>query len=112
MQKIYALVFMLLFSTMQYGKLVSYWKCKVTNIGEIPALQCDCEKILSASNSNENPSLFAKINFKEKTDECLRFYSIRLIRSNCIERFKHTSKMTRIPTVLFSGSIFQPPRNS
>ncbi len=57
MRKVIAISFLFVFTSLQYGKLISYLKCelqleKTSN----SVLKCDCEKILSDHNETSIPA--------------------------------------------------------
>ena len=112
MQKIFAFIFLLTFSSMQYGKLISYWNCMITNGTDLRAVDCDCEKILSNQNGIEDQSQSSKMNIKDKTEEWLTFYSVRVISVNYFQLCNRVLPFNSIQPVAYYGSIFQPPKIS
>lgn len=112
MQKIYALALMLLFTFLQYGKLISYWNCKVTNSSDTRVVRCDCEKFLLETKDTSDPSLSSKMNIKDKTEECFTFCSVRMMSISDLQPMIKTFTISCIPPATFKGSIFQPPRNA
>jgi hypothetical protein len=110
MQKMIALIFLILFTAIQYGKLISYWKCKVTNTSDALAVQCDCDKILTDSNGDDDATVLAKTQAKDKVDERFYFHKSLVESASCLITSKITTKIWASHSDGFTGYVFQPPR--
>ena len=93
----------------QYGKIVSYIGCKISEITSTIS-QCDCEKFGSdVSNTNTTP--VQKSVIKEKAED---FFTCP--GSKVPQEFSYVSTIKKAPTSLAlatgcSSAIFQPPRS-
>lgn len=113
MQKIIAIIFLTIFSAIQYGKLISYWNCKITNTSDTRAVQCDCEKILTDTNGDEDATILSLIHVKDKTEEWFNFHKYLPVPENYFRlSTKKTSRVLSFPSVGFPGDPFQPPKFS
>jgi hypothetical protein len=98
---------------MQYGKLIGYWSCKITNTSNIAAVQCDCEKILTGTTGNDDDNFLARGQTTEKVDEWFNpFVSLGVLPKyfNITGTFfPHisSSSLSGVP-----GCVFQPPKFS
>lgn len=109
MSKGIAVICLLSFLALQYGKLASYWKCRLS--AESVAAICECEKTLLDTHKEGMSSSAATTIAKEKTEECY-LWEISV---------KHLSAQTPVnhtPSSLYHSMIpedhtqhiFQPPR--
>lgn len=109
--KIPATVLLILFCTMQYGKLISYWNCKVTNSSDPVAVQCDCEKILTDTNGDDDSNVMARV---QKADKAWDFYHVNIPVKISDFNFSFISAIRKALISLIPGdfhlSVFQPPR--
>lgn len=97
---------------MQYGKLISYWNCKITNTSDPRAVQCDCEKILTDTNGDEDSNVLANV-LSTKTEEWHNTYASVIVPAKHLSPGENIiSKIISYPTRGYAGSIFQPPKIS
>ena len=75
MPKTASIIFLLLFSAMQYGKLISYWNCRIINSTSLLSTHCDCEKILTADHSSTG-DYHTSPSIQIKTEEWTEYVSI------------------------------------
>ena len=97
MRSLVAVIFLLAFFCLQYGKLVSYWQCRIR-------VRCDCEKILANTHTADALSV------NTKTEEIVVFYEADeqiVIRPL---RVTYTSFYTDHLPNIYTSPIFQPPR--
>ncbi|MBC7828594.1 MAG: hypothetical protein H7122_12660 [Chitinophagaceae bacterium] len=113
MQKIMALIFLTIFSAIQHGKLISYWNCKITNTSDTRAVQCDCEKILTDTNGDQDSNLLSRTHVKDKTEEWLNIYKYPCSPKKClIPANSNVYVISSSPTAGFTRHVFQPPKIS
>lgn len=94
------------FFALQYGKLISYWHCRLINISA--AAPCDCVKQLLDTHKEDKHSAAT---LKEKTEEIVLFYEpeqqtrrVVVVSSACTMAYIDVIPQT------CNGSVFQPPR--
>ena len=109
MQKNAALIFLIILFATQYGKLVSYWECKITNSSDIRAVQCDCEKILNDTNEDD-ASLLNRVHFKEKSEESFHFYACQVPQLDLVNRIDGVIIKPADLSSGFKGYVFHPPQ--
>lgn len=113
MQKIIAIIFLMIFSVTQYGKLIDYWNCKITNSSDTRAVQCDCEKILIDTNGDADATVFARMNLNDKAEDWVRGPEYTPIANNSYGFLNNHSSIILIsPSIGFIGNVFQPPKIS
>jgi hypothetical protein len=78
-----AIIFLTAFFALQYGKLVSYWQCRVTSL--YTSTRCDCVQQLLDKNTNDTQHAAAT-------------------------PVKHEMAYTEIIPELHTPAIFQPPK--
>ena len=109
MRKVPAMILLILFTTMQYGKLLSYWNCKVTNSSDPKAVQCDCEKILTDTGDEDDATLLARVSKTEIIQEYYGDASVLTERMSLL-----ITKIFFAPEAFFGSQfthdIFSPPR--
>jgi hypothetical protein len=109
MRKCTAIIFLSVFLTLQYGRLVSYWHCQIISITN-PSAPCDCEKILSALSVDPGHPMTANVN-KDKIEEVNLF-----LESRNEKYLKEVSLNINSPVInllvpqAHTAAIFQPPR--
>ena len=109
MRKCTAILFLSVFLTLQYGRLVSYWHCQIISIAN-PSTPCDCEKILSTLPVDTNHPMTANLG-KDKIEEVNLFLEshnekhLAVIRQNI-----NSSLIKQLSTQSYTAAIFQPPR--
>lgn len=111
MQKTTAILFLFLFSAIQYGKLISYWNCKITNTSDARAVQCDCEKILTDTNGDEDSNLLTRVQINDKVEEWYNADPSVIIPAKNFKINLNTNPViSSSPSTGYTGSIFQPPK--
>ena len=93
---------------LQYGKLASYWECRMSAASA--AAYCDCEKLLLDSHqqgTNDNaPTAIAK----EKTEECYLWeISVNNVAQQPVHHTPSSLYLSWIPGD-HTKNIFQPPK--
>lgn len=109
MRKAIAILSLTVFLAMQYGKLVTYWHCKIS--AAIAQTICDCEKQLIDIHKEDKGRTDPVTIAKEKTEEHYFFAETALKPVNEFV-FLHTTfptYSTAIPES-YQPAIFQPPR--
>jgi hypothetical protein len=109
MQKIAALIFLVTFFATQYGKLVSYWECKITNSSDISAVQCDCEKILNNTNEDDS-NIMNRLHVNEKSEESFSFYTCQVSEFDFVDSRIIPVTSSAHPSAGFKGYVFHPPQ--
>lgn len=107
MRKLITIICLTAFVALQYGKVISYWHCRLA----AATVTCDCEKQLLDHHSGKDhptPVMIAK----EKTQEAFLVheavsYKTTVVTTTIINRSINPSL---IPADHTSG-IFQPPRS-
>jgi hypothetical protein len=109
MRKCTAILFLSVFLTLQYGRLVSYWHCQIISITN-PTAPCDCEKLLSALPVDTSHPMTANLN-KDKIEEVNLFLespgekNLREIRLHI-----NSPIIKQLSPQSHTAAIFQPPR--
>jgi hypothetical protein len=101
-----AIIFLTAFFALQYGKLVSYWQCRVTSL--YTSTRCDCVQQLLDKNTNDTQHAAATL--KEKTVEITLFYEQAQSWQSPATPVKHEMAYTEIIPELHTPAIFQPPK--
>ena len=100
---------MFCFLALQYGKLASYWGCRLS--AESAAAYCECEKYILDTHQKGVPENAATAIAKEKTEESYLWeFSVKKMT---VQQLVHNT-----PSSLYQGlipedhtkNIFQPPR--
>ena len=106
MRKLLALTCLFTFICLQYGKVISYWHCRVA-----APVNCDCAKQLTDHSDSEHqhtPLLIAK----EKSEEVFVYHDVVLPAFTALASAKvATSRYLPMLPADHSVSIFQPPRS-
>lgn len=109
MRKAIAIVFLAVFFTMQYGKLVNYWHCKIVAV--VKAAKCDCEKVLLVDAHASGIDHSATATLTVKTEEIYwshePAFGIKPVLT--IISYNFPSYTSHLPETTGS-SPFQPPR--
>ena len=108
MRKAIAILCLAIFFTLQYGKLVNYWQCKISAV--IAVVQCDCEKLMTdAHNAGVGHAEATIVN--EKTEEIYLVHELKYDCSpaNANMTHRYPSYTSTLPEIN-SAPIFQPPR--
>lgn len=109
MRKCTAILFLSVFITLQYGRLVSYWHCQIISITN-PSAPCDCEKILSSFPSDASHPMTANVN-KDKIEEVnlfLESHNEKLLKE--VHQNINSPVIKQLLQQLYTAAIFQPPR--
>jgi hypothetical protein len=109
MRKAVAIVCITSFFALQYGKLVSYWHCRIN--AAVAAAICDCEKNLADVHKEGTPLANATATAKEKYEEVYLFRE--LPGSYTLLPVLLNSRIPMYAAVIPQGytkAIFQPPR--
>jgi hypothetical protein len=109
MNKGIAAIFLITFLALQYGKLASYWQCRLS--AKSAAAYCECEKYLLDTHQKDVPKNAATAIAKEKTEECYQW-------EIAIKKISAQQPVNNTPSSLYcnlipedhSKKIFQPPR--
>jgi hypothetical protein len=109
MQKIIACIFLVFFSAAQYGKLISYWKCKITNSSDTRAVQCDCEKILTDTMNGKETTVLARVHVKDKTEEWHQVQKVQIPTGEAPALSKAGTEFRTMLSTGFTAYIFRPP---
>jgi len=102
-----AIICLTAFFALQYGKLISYWHCRLINISA--AAPCDCVKQLL--DTHKEDAKHAATTLKEKTEDIVLFYEpVQQIHSGATVCSSYTTAYINVVPQTCTGSIFQPPR--
>ena len=111
MNKLIATFFLMSFAVVQYGKLVSYWNCKITKSSDPQVVKCDCEKILDTSTSLGDLNLQAEGPISLKAEECVLRHSVLQLQREKSEISSPTvARLSFSPFTGHAGLVFQPPK--
>ena len=109
MRHVIAIVCLSIFFTMQYGKLVSYWRCKIN--AAVSAVHCDCEKIMNhtAHSAVGHPATMIA---QEKLEEVYVLHGVHTLNKPQIVIIHNnfpsfTDALPEGRTI----AVFQPPRS-
>lgn len=107
MRTLTAIICITAFFALQYGKLISYYHCRIVTITS--TAPCDCVKQLLDAHKDGTTHTTATV--KEKTEE------ITLFNEQAEQSWQPpitplTYEITHIDVIpqMYSGSVFQPPR--
>src|SRR5215831_6028948 len=110
MRKATAILLLSVFFSMQYGKVISYWHCRIINTVD-PSTPCDCEKILSSLPADSPIQSSSATVSKEKNEEVNLFAEkVTLKVSVPATTIIHVSRNASLIPLNHSEAIFQPPR--
>lgn len=106
MRKSITIICLIAFVALQYGKVVSYWHCRLA-----ATVNCDCEKKLVVHTDKEHhaPVMIAK----EKAEEVFLAHEALITNQPAIiatVNSKQSLYQSLIPAD-HTASIFQPPRS-
>jgi hypothetical protein len=106
MRKLITILCLTAFVALQYGKIVSYWHCKL-----IAPPNCDCQKTLVAGHTDKDHPHIPITTAKEKAEEVYLTHEhiIQLPVIITTDNNKQGYYNPQVPTG-HSASIFQPPR--
>ena len=111
MRKAIAILSLTVFLAMQYGKLVTYWHCKIS--AAIAQTICDCQKLLIDVHKEDKGQTDPVTIAKEKSEEHY-YYAETLLKPGSRFTLLNTS-FPRYKAVMPEGyrfDVFQPPRFS
>ena len=105
MRKLIAIICLTAFIALQYGKLVSYWHCRLA----AATVHCDCEKKLVGHTDKDHPT--PVMIAKEKAEEAFLAHETSLTQPIVIilSYNNQTLYQSLIPAD-HTCSIFQPPK--
>lgn len=106
MRSLTAVILLTAFFALQYGKLISYWHCKLATIGS--AAPCDCVKQLLDVHKDGTSHTAATL--KEKTEEIVLFHEQPLAWQPLPAAITHTIAYIPSLPVAHSCFVFQPPQ--
>jgi hypothetical protein len=76
-------------------------------------VQCDCEKILTDTNGDEDANALARVQGNKKAEEWLNIYASVIVPTKHFKITGNTiSEIFSFPSIGFTGSVFQPPKFS
>lgn len=109
MSKGIAVICLFTFLALQYGKLASYWKCRLS--AESATAYCECEKYLLDTHEKDVPENAATAIAKEKTEESY-LWEISIKKLPVQQPVNHTPSSLYCSLIPedHSKNIFQPPR--
>jgi hypothetical protein len=104
MRKFITVICLFAFVALQYGKLVSYWHCRL-----MAPVNCDCQKTLTGHSDKDHPASPVMV-AKEKAEEVFLAHEITvhplpLISTNNCNKSLYQALIPADHTV----SIFHPP---
>ena len=106
MRSLTAIICLTAFFALQYGKLVSYWHCRIASI--YTATACDCVQQLL--DNHKDTSHHASTILKEKTEEVVLFHEQYSSWTPTETAVIYEIANIDITPYTYSPSIFQPPR--
>lgn len=106
MRKLLAFTCLIIFTLLQYGKVISYWHCRVA-----APVDCDCAKQLLQQPDKDHthtPLLIAK----EKTEEVYLYHEVAIphFAAPATVGVPASHYLAMMPAG-YTASIFQPPRS-
>jgi hypothetical protein len=105
MRKLIAIICLTAFVALQYGKVVSYWHCRLV----AATANCDCEKTLVGHTDKDHPT--PVMIAKEKADEV--FLTHQVIPNKPTVSISINNNYSTYQDLVPAGptySIFQPPK--
>ena len=101
-----AIICLTAFLALQYGKLASYWHCRLVSL--YSSTPCDCvQQLLDAHKDGDGHT---PTTLKEKTEDIVLFYEgVQNWQSPVVPVSFEAAYLEDIPET-FSSPIFQPPR--
>jgi hypothetical protein len=109
MSKSIASICLFCFLALQYGKLASYWQCRLS--AESEAAYCECETYLLDTHEKGVPENAATAIAKEKTEECYLWdLSVKKLAAQQQVQYTPSSLYRNLVPGDHTKNIFQPPR--
>jgi hypothetical protein len=106
--KIRASILVLTFLVLQYGKLASYWECRMSAASY--AEYCECQKLLVDTHEKGNTETAPTAIAKEKTDESYQWEThVNNIAEQPVQHTPSSQYLSWIPGD-HSQVVFQPPK--
>ena len=104
-------MFISIFCMLQYGKIVSYWHCMLSNAIYTASANCDCKKILLDDIDGIETALSGNISLKEKVEELYTFQWMQTVKAKVQPIFSFVfSNNTSLLPPGFHALVFQPPK--
>jgi hypothetical protein len=105
MRKLVTIICLFAFLALQYGKIVSYWHCRIT-----APVNCDCQKALTSHNEKDHATKPVMI-AREKAEEVYLSHALithvfEVIITNSCQQSHYLSLIPSDHT----AAIFQPPK--
>lgn len=94
------------FFALQYGKLVSYWHCRIASM--YTATPCDCVQQLL--DTHKDTSHHASTLLNEKTEDVVWFHEPHTHWQPAITTVSYVIAYLADKPSTYAASIFQPPR--
>ena len=106
MRKLTAIICLLTFVALQYGKLISYWHCRLITITS--STPCDCvQQLLDV---HKDGIAHTTTTVKEKTEEIVLFYEPVNNEQLPETHLTYRAAYTNVIPETHRGSIFRPPQ--
>ena len=106
MRSLTAIICLTAFLALQYGKLVSYWHCKLASI--YTSTPCDCVKQLLDPHKDGTQHTTSTI--KEKTEDLVFFHELVQSWQSPVIHITYEMAYLQVIPETFTAAIFQPPR--
>ncbi len=111
MRKLVALICFTAFFALQYGKLISYWHCRIESADSNSTLPCDCEKIFAdARTIHDNHSPAPSVS-KDKSEEIFLIHKMSDVNKVTITIPGNIfPEYTSLMPEGYKNAVFLPPR--
>ena len=106
MRSLTAIICLTAFFALQYGKLVSYWHCRIASI--YTATACDCVQQLL--DNHKDTAHHSSTLLKEKTEEVVLFHEQLQEEQSIKTAVTYEIAYVDVIPYTYSPTIFQPPR--
>ena len=106
MRSLTAIICLTAFFALQYGKLVSYWHCRIASI--YTSTPCDCVQQLL--DNHKDTTHHSSTILKEKTEEVVVFHEQYANWQPTETAITYEIAYIEVIPLSYSPSIFQPPR--
>ena len=107
MRSLTAIICLTAFLALQYGKLVSYWHCKLASI--YTSTNCDCVKQLL--DQHKDGTHHATSTIKEKTEDIVFFHELVQSWQSPVIPISYEMAYLQVIPETATATIFQPPRS-